>query len=100
MRLIARFGIDNKENFEVIDVFDKEIKKTILDKQNPFIESIATKYPSAIWMERKMSDEFGIEIKGAFDNRPLVKQERFPKYIYPLRKDFTKIESPLISSYL
>ena len=92
MRLIARFGIDNKENFEVIDVFDKEIKKTILDKQNPFIESIATKYPSAIWMERKMSDEFGIEIKGAFDNRPLVKQERFPKYIYPLRKDFTKKE--------
>jgi len=90
MRLIARFAIDNYENFEVIDVYDTKIDRDILDKKNPKIPTLSKQYPSAIWMERKMSDEFGIEIEGAFDNRPLVKQERFPKYIYPLRKDFTK----------
>jgi len=88
MRLIARFAKDNIDNFEVIDVFDKEIQRHIIDKNNPSIESLTPKYPSAIWMERKIRDEFGIEFEGSFDNRPLVKHERFPKDIFPLRKDF------------
>ncbi len=88
MRLIARFALDNKENFEIIDVFDKEIKKLPVNKKNPFVKSIAHKYPAAIWMERKIKDEFGIEFEGSFDKRPLIKHERFPKNIYPLRKDF------------
>ena len=92
MRLIARFAIDNYENFEIIDVFENEIKKHLIDKQNPEIETLTTKYPSAIWMERKISDEFGISFINSFDNRPAIKHERFPKYIYPLRKDFTKKE--------
>ena len=92
MRLIARFAKDNIDNFEIIDVFDKEIKRQIVDKNNSFTDSIATKYPAAIWMERKIRDEFGIEFKGSFDNRFLVKHERFPKDIYPLRKDFNKRE--------
>ncbi len=88
MRLIARFALENKENFEIIDVFDEEIKRTQVDKKNPVVESIAPKYPAAIWMERKIRDEFGIEFEGSFDNRPLVKHERFLKDIYPLRKNF------------
>jgi len=90
MRLIARFALDNTEHFEIIDVFDKEIRRQKVDKQNPIVKSIMPKYPSAIWMERKIRDEFGIEFEGAFDKRPLVKHERFPKNIFPLRKDFDK----------
>ena len=92
MRLIARFAKENKDNFEIIDVFDEEIKKTQIDKNNPVIDSIAPKYPAAIWMERKIRDEFGIEFEGSFDKRELIKHERFPKDIYPLRKDFDKKE--------
>jgi Ni,Fe-hydrogenase III large subunit len=92
MRLIARFAKENKDNFEIIDVFDKEIKKTKLDKKNPTIKTITDKYPAAIWMERKIKDEFGISFENSVDTRPLIKHERFPKDIFPLRKDFQKKE--------
>ncbi len=92
MRLIARFALEKKKKFEIIDVFDKEIKRTQIDKKTPFIKSIAHKYPAAIWMERKIKDEFGIDFERCFDKRPAVKHERFPKDIYPLRKDFNKQE--------
>ena len=92
MRLIARFVLDNIEHFEIIDVFDKETKRQTTDKKNPTVKSLMPKYPAAIWMERKIKDEFGIEFEGAFDTRHLVKHERFPKHIYPLRKDFNKKE--------
>ena len=88
MRLIARFAKDKKDYFEVIDVFDKEIKRHIVDKNEPKLETITTKYPAAIWMERVIKDEFGIEFTGSFDSRPAIKHERFPKDIFPLRKDF------------
>jgi Ni,Fe-hydrogenase III large subunit len=35
-----------------------------------------------------MHDDFGIIIEDAFDNRPLVHQERFPKGIHPMQKSF------------
>jgi len=92
MRLIARFALETKDNFEIIDVYDKKIERQNIDKKNPIVKSLMPKYPSAIWMERKIRDEFGIEFEGAFDKRPLVKHERFPKHIYPLRKNFNKKE--------
>ncbi len=88
MRLIARFCIDNYDHFEVITIFDKKIKKKKLDYKNPTIKSIAHKYPTAIWFERKMHDDFGVMIKDAYDNRPLTHHERFPK-IHPMLKSFT-----------
>ncbi|GAB6044858.1 hydrogenase large subunit [Caminibacter profundus] len=88
MRLIARFANDLGDTFEIIDVFDKKIKRHKIDKKNPVIETLTKKYPAAIWMERKIKDEFGIHFKGSIDNRYLVKHERFPKDVFPLRKDF------------
>jgi Ni,Fe-hydrogenase III large subunit len=92
MRLIARFALDNIDNFEIIDIYDNKIERQNIDKKNPVVKSLMPKHPAAIWMERKIRDEFGIEFEGAFDTRPLVKHERFPKHIYPLRKDFNKKE--------
>ena len=101
MRLIARFAKENKNNYEIIDVFDKEVKRHHLDKNNPKIKTLTKKYPAAIWMERKIRDEFGIEFEESFDNRPAIKHERFPKDIYPLRKDFKdkKIEFSKFTPY-
>ena len=87
MRLIARFCIDNYDHFEVITIFDKKIKRKILNYQNPVIKSIAHKYPAATWFERKMRDDFGITIKNAYDNRLLNQHERFPN-IHPMLKSF------------
>ena len=101
MRLVARFCKENKNNFEIIDVFDKEVKRHFLDKKNPKIKTLTKKYPSAIWMERKIRDEFGIEFEDSFDIRPAIKHERFPKDIYPLRKNFKnkKIEFSEFTPY-
>ena len=88
-RFIARFAIDLGDYFEIQDVFEGKIIKHKIDKKNPEIKTITKDYPAAIWMERKIKDEFGIKFSDAFDTRPAVKHERFDKNIYPLRKDFT-----------
>ncbi len=92
MRFIARYAKDLGKNFEVIDVFDEEVKRVVISKENPSIKTLAKKYPSAIWFERKMSDDFGIVIEDAFDKRVLVHQERFPHAIHPMLKDFKEKE--------
>ncbi|BDY11700.1 hydrogenase large subunit [Hydrogenimonas cancrithermarum] len=90
MRLVARYAKDLGEAFEVVTVYDGMTETVRLGKDEPVIKTIATKHPAAIWFERKMRDDFGIRIDGAFDNRPLVHQERFPKDIHPMRKDFSE----------
>jgi len=90
MRFIARYAKELDKHFEIITVFNNDTTKEIIPKDKPIIKTIAKKYPSAIWFERKMRDDFGIIIEDAFDNRPLIHHERFPKDIYPLRKNFTQ----------
>ena len=90
MRLIARFAQELADDFEVITVYENEVQREKISKEQPIIKTLAKKHPSAIWFERKMQDDFGIVIEDAFDKRPLVHQERFPKNIHPLRKDFQK----------
>ena len=88
-RLIARYGVDHGDRLEVVTVYEDETISENLDPENPEISTIATSHPSAIWFERKLHDDFGIRIAGAFDQRPLVHQERFPQGIHPMRKSFT-----------
>jgi len=90
MRLIARFAKEKKGYFEIVDVFDSKTIKHKIDKSNPSLKTISDIYPTAIWFERKIKDEFGINFDGLFDKRELFKLEKFPKDIYPLRKDFNK----------
>ena len=88
MRLIARFAKEKKDHFEVVTLYDERCESARLSKEHPTIPSIAKEHPSAIWFERKMHDDFSIKIEGAFDNRPLVVQERGHRELYPLRKSF------------
>jgi len=88
MRFIARYAKELEDMFLVITVYEDEVRKEQVRKINPSIKTLAKKYPAAIWFERKMQDDFGIVVEDAFDRRPLVHQERFPKNVYPLRKDF------------
>ena len=89
MRLIARFCVEEKEYFEIIDLFDESIKRHQIAKENPSLPTLSLIHPAAIWFERKIDDDFGITFEGAFDTRPLVHHERFPN-IHPMRKSFTQ----------
>ena len=92
MRFIARYAKETLLGFEIITVYEDEIQRESVSFQNPVIKTLAKKYPTAIWFERKIYDDFGIIVEDAFDKRPLVHQERFPKDVYPLRKSFLKDE--------
>jgi Ni,Fe-hydrogenase III large subunit len=84
-RLIARFVQYNDNDLELVDVFENEVKKELI-KDNQ-IETISKIYPTARWFERKIKDDFGVQINNAYDNRVLVHHERFPA-VYPMKKDF------------
>lgn len=88
MRLIARFAQEKEKFFEVITVYDERTIKECLNKRTPALMSIAKDYPAAVWFERKIKDDFGIDILYADDERPLVKHEHFPSNIFPMRKAF------------
>lgn len=90
MRLIARFAKELKDGFEIITVYDKKTIKELIPKNNTKLKSIAHTNICAAWFERKISDDFGIEIYDSFDTRKLVHQETFPKNIHPMLKVFDK----------
>ena len=91
MRLIARFAQEQEKYFEIITVYDERTIKERLNKKTPALISISEDYPAAVWFERKISDDFGIEILYSNDNRPLVKHEHFPSNVFPMRKDYAKL---------
>jgi len=88
MRFIARYAKELDDGFEVITIYESGEEKEIISKSNPVMKTLAKKHPSAIWFERKISDDFGIIFKDSFDKRKLVHQEYFNNAIYPMRKDF------------
>ena len=87
MRLIARYLREEQEHFVLITLFDEDTQEEMIEKSNPTFHSIAHRYPTAIWFERKIFDDFGVIAKDAFDKRPLLHQERFPSSLHPLTKD-------------
>lgn len=92
MRLIARYAKDIDDIFEIVTVYDTEIEREEVDKKNPSIKTLSHEHPAALWFERKMQDDFGIVIEDAFDKRPLIHHEHFPKDHYAMRKDFHEKE--------
>ena len=91
MRLIARFVKEKETYFEIITVYDIKIAKERINKITPVLVSITKEYPAATWFERKIRDDFGIEILYNNDKRPLVKHEHFPSDIFPMRKSFDNV---------
>ncbi len=90
MRLIARYAVELENGYEVVTVWDEQTDRVRVPKSDPHIETLSRTHPAAIWFERKMHDDFGIIIDNAFDNRPLVHQERFPRGLHPMQKHFTQ----------
>ena len=87
MRLIARYALEGTEGLEVRTVYADRTEREVLGASVK-VDSIAGRHPAAIWFERKLHDDFGIVTENAFDTRPLLHHERWPRQVHPMRRDF------------
>jgi len=55
------------------------------------IQSISREVPAAAWYERELHDQYGIEITGHPDLRPLIFHENWPDGVYPMVDSVEKV---------
>jgi len=96
-RYVIATAIDNRTSFEVLHHLSLDREggamvsiRSVLDRDNPRMPSLATIIKAANWIEREMNELMGIEFVGHPDMRRLVLSEDWPQGVYPLRKDFNK----------
>jgi Ni,Fe-hydrogenase III large subunit len=86
-RLVSVFGsLDprgEKWVHYVFDVGEPSYSEVALPADGP-VRSIARETPAAAWHERELRDQYGIEIVGHPDLRPLVFHENWPDGVYPM----------------
>lgn len=86
-RLVTIFGslTSNREKRVqyIFDVGGPEYSTIVLPADRP-LRSIAPEVPAASWYERELHDQYGIEIVGHPDLRPLLFHENWPDDVHPL----------------
>ena len=92
VRLVSLFG-NLTENGErrihyVLDIDNREYRvlSVIVDGSMPSITPIT---PAAAWYERELHDQFGVEVEGHPDLRPLLFHENWPEGVHPMLGDAT-----------
>lgn len=96
--LKARFniasGTDARSHIEILYHFTLEDINLIvslrvkLSREKPVVESLATSFKAANWIEREMNEMLGITFKGHPDMRRLLLPDEWPEGVYPLRADY------------
>jgi NADH-quinone oxidoreductase subunit C len=102
----ARFniasGVDVREHMEILYHFTLEDIKLIislrvkLPKTKLEIESLATLFEGANWIEREIHEILGINFKGHPDMRKLLLSDDWPEGVYPLRRDYKEWDEKAI----
>ena len=86
-RLVTVFGslgADRQKRIHyVFDVGEAKYWEAMVAANGP-IRSIAPELPAAAWYERELHDQYGIEITGHPDLRPLVFHENWPEGVHPM----------------
>lgn len=98
--LEARFnvasGVDTRTNIEILYHFSMEYINLLislrvkLNRKKPEIDSLATVFKGANWIEREMNELLGIEFRGHPDMRRLLLADEWPEGVYPLREDYVE----------
>jgi membrane-bound hydrogenase subunit beta len=85
-------GVDLGEEIEVI--YHLSHKGSIMlsarlavSNKNPNIPTITDLIPGAVLYEREVHDLLGVNFEGHPDLSPLILPEKWPKGVYPLRKE-------------
>jgi NADH:ubiquinone oxidoreductase subunit C len=97
MRLAICTGIDTRDGFEVLYHFSEDktgtmyTLKVLAPKDDPRIESQASWFPAANWIEREMHELLGIDFPGHPNLMPLLTSDTdWDKGKYPLRRDYER----------
>jgi Ni,Fe-hydrogenase III component G len=92
LRFATATGCDTPTGLEILYhfSFDKtgemiSVRVTLEDKKKPEIDSIATIFPGAEWIEREMWELLGINFIGHPNLKRLLLAEEWPEDKYPLR---------------
>lgn len=96
LRFVIASATDMPCGFEILYhfSFDKtgqiySARVLIEDKADPEIDSIATLFPGAEWIEREIWEMLGINFKGHPNLKRLLLSEDWPEGQYPLRQNVT-----------
>src|SRR5437879_851163 len=86
-RLVTIFGSvgPNREKraHYVFDTGDPNYREIVLLADGR-LDSIVPKMPAAAWHERELHDQYGIDIVGHPDLRPLIFHDNWPDRVYPM----------------
>ena len=92
-RLQIATGVDTEHGFEVMYhwALDSEgfviTLRVLVEHESPELDSIATMYPAAEWIEREMWELLGIHFKGHPDMRHLLLADDWPEGNFPMRRN-------------
>ncbi|MDE3137476.1 MAG: NADH-quinone oxidoreductase subunit C [Acidobacteriota bacterium] len=86
-RLVTIFGsLDvkgGKRAHYIFDVGQQRYAEVALPADRPLL-SLARRAPAAAWYERELQDQYGIEIVGHPDPRPLIFHDNWPDGVHPM----------------
>jgi Ni,Fe-hydrogenase III large subunit/Ni,Fe-hydrogenase III component G len=86
-RLVSLFGsLDDhgaRRVHYVVDLDGREYRMLSMPVEGP-IASVTPITPAAAWYERELHDQYGVEIDGHPDLRPLMLHENWPAGIHPM----------------
>jgi len=86
-RLVTLFGSLGRNGEKLVhyvfDVAEPAYREIVLIAGDR-IRSISREMPAAAWYERELHDQFGVEISGHPDLRPLVFHENWPDGVHPM----------------
>lgn len=93
-RLVSMFGSIDEEGkgrvHYILDVSNK-VYRVLIVRVDGQIPSATLITPAAAWYERELHDQFGIEIEGHPDLRPLVFHENWPDGVHPMASDVASV---------
>jgi membrane-bound hydrogenase subunit beta len=91
--LLAITGLDELQRYGVIyHLFSEKLGilnlKTPVDKQQPRIQTVTSRFEQADMYERELADLLGIQIQGLPPGQRYPLPDNWPDGQYPLRKDW------------
>jgi len=93
-RLCTASGIDTQAGIEIIYHFYQDHDrmmvnlKTLAPRPDLITKSVGAVFKAAEWIEREITELFGVTFEGHPDPRKLLLADDWPEGLYPLRSDY------------